>query len=279
MTVFLPKLKTAAVVLTLLAAVAPGLASTAVDVCGQLVQVGSCVLLSVSGEGDYVLSATAAFVPGDNVRVIGSLEGSCSSSCSNYAGCITVGDITYCDGPVSVVGTLTATSGCIILADERDQLIAIDNVGTVAVGTRVIVSGEFSRRCEPRCSGIRRCIRNNSVVEAPLPPTPPPDTGGGSSNGGTTGGTGGAGGDGGNGQTGNTGGSGSNGSTGGGSNGGTTSGDGSSGGSGNSGSGNSNPDDATDPLGDELATMLCPALGFAVPGLALLGIVRTRRRM
>jgi hypothetical protein len=275
-------------------------ASTAIDACGQLEQSGACVLFRANG-ALYQLNTTAAFIAGDAVRVIGSIQDSCNSTCPGVAGCVFVGEITYCDGPVSIVGTLTATSGCTILADERDQLIQLDNVGGFALGERVIVSGEFNRRCEPRCSGIRRCMRNNSVVAAPPPPPPPPpptgndpsatsgsgdaSTGGsGGSSGGTTGGAG----------SGSNGGSGGSGATGaddaGGADdgsgiddtGGSLSGDGQTASGAGDGADDSPEnggavDETTEPV-NEMATFLCPVLGFAVPGFTLLGMARVRRR-
>lgn len=283
------------------------LAASAIDACGQLEQSGACVLFRANGLL-YQLNTNGAFIAGDAVRVIGSIQESCNSPCSGVAGCVIVGEITYCDGPVSIVGTLTATSGCTILADERGQLIQIDNVGGFALGDRVIVSGEFNRRCEPRCSGIRRCIRSNSIVAAPLPPPSPPpagndpntpasgseggasnptggstaDAGGAGGNGTSSGaggaaGSGGAGGDGGAGDLDDTGISSGSGGTGGSSNGG-----GQSAGGVDDSLDESLQDRAADDLANgpvnDVATFLCPVLGFAVPSLTLLGMIRVRRR-
>lgn len=245
------------------------------DHCGVLKASGSCIVFEPEGgSAVYAIDYSARFSVGDRVRVIGNLEATCAAPCT-VAGCVTVGEITFCEGAVTLRGTLVQSTGCLLLDEEHGLLLRLENTAGFGEGQLVIVSGNFGRRCEPVCAGIRACVLANTITLAPSPPPTGGDGGTSGSNGDTptTNGD-----QGGSNPTGS--GSGSSGTGGSGSTGGNTSNTG--GGNQTGGTGQTNGGGDTTPsepaLEEVTGAFVCPIAGFAALTLGIVGLLIARSK-
>jgi len=246
------------------------------DHCGVLKASGSCIVFEPEGgSAVYAIDYSARFSVGDRVRVIGNLEATCAAPCT-VAGCVTVGEITFCEGAVTLRGTLVQSTGCLLLDEEHGLLLRLENTAGFSEGQRVVVSGNFGRRCEPVCAGIRACVLANTITLAPSPPPSSGDGGSSGSSGDTPTSDGGQGG-----STPTGSGSGSSGTGGSASTGGNTSNTASSnqtGGTGQTNGGSADTTSADPALEEVMGAFACPLAGLAALTLGVVGLFLARSR-
>jgi hypothetical protein len=157
-----------------LAPTAPAFAED-VDLCGTLEKGVECLLLRTDDNQRYSVDDAGKFDAGHRVRIRGDLQTSCASVCQQGDGCLTVADITYCNGPIEACGELVSGVTWTLFEDDRGYLFAISNTGEFEVGDRVRVTGTFQGQCVSICQQTSGCIVDNTIrALTPLDVCPPP---------------------------------------------------------------------------------------------------------
>ena len=95
--------------------------------CGLLIQEVECVLFQADSGGLYVLDNYGGLGVGDRVRVTGTLDPGCITSCQQGNGCIHDNTIGSCDGEIPTVSQwgligmalVLLTAGATVLARRR----------------------------------------------------------------------------------------------------------------------------------------------------------------
>jgi hypothetical protein len=131
--------------------------------CGTLIQDGTCVLFQSDSGGTFVLDQTQAFVVGDRVQVVGTLDPSCATTCSPSDGCITVGTLETCATQFTACGTLIQRGACVDFLADRGGTFSLETTGGFAVGDRVSVSGVLDSSCVPPCQPADGCIAPDTI--------------------------------------------------------------------------------------------------------------------
>lgn len=113
------------------------------DECGTLVQGIECILFQ-SGSGTYALDTIGTFQVGDQVRVQGIHDPTCTTFCQQGNGCIHNNTIEFCEQfQFSGCGTLQVgpQSCTLFVPDEGEGAYILQDEGGFQVGDHVFVTG------------------------------------------------------------------------------------------------------------------------------------------
>ena len=133
--------------------------------CGRLIQGVSCVLFETPSGQQYLLDNVGPFQVGDDVLVIGTLDG-CFSICLQGDGCIMQNTIEPCP-PFSGCGELVDGGlGCLILdADDGNDYELIGDPLGFQPGDIVSIDGIVDEFCTISCGGVATngCLLFDSI--------------------------------------------------------------------------------------------------------------------
>lgn len=135
-----------------------------IDECGTLVQGVECVLFQ-GQSGLYVLDNLGSFVVGDQVRVQGTLNPGCVTTCQQGNGCVQNNTIELCPD-FDECGKLVQGVEC-VLFQGQSGLYVLDNLGSFVVGDDVRVKGTLDPGCATFCLQGNGCVQNNTIELCP----------------------------------------------------------------------------------------------------------------
>jgi hypothetical protein len=135
--------------------------------CGTLVQGVECVLFEADDGQQFVLDNEGSFQVGDRVRVGGTLDRLCITTCQEGDGCIGDNTIEACD-TFEACGALIQGVECVLFEADSGQLFLLDDIGGFQVGDRVEVRGTVDPNCVTICQQGEQCIGVSMIAACPV---------------------------------------------------------------------------------------------------------------
>jgi hypothetical protein len=136
------------------------------DRCGQFGEGVECILFHADDGGVFVVSEHGSYGVGDRVRIIGTLDPNCASTCMQGDGCVVDNTVEPCAGDFDACGILVDGVECTLFESDDGGLFALSDLGAFAVGDRVHVIGAYDPNCVSICQQGNGCVQNDAIEPA-----------------------------------------------------------------------------------------------------------------
>ncbi|MCA9243370.1 MAG: hypothetical protein KDA32_05405 [Phycisphaerales bacterium] len=133
-----------------------------VEDTGVLKTSNDCVVFHADHGGVFKLESRGDFLPGDRVKVSGTVDFECSTRCEASA-CVQNNTIEDSSPDYVACGTLKDGAECLLFLDDDGQLLLLDDNGSFKAGDHVRVTGTLVSDCVTTCNEDQGCVVNNTI--------------------------------------------------------------------------------------------------------------------